>query len=82
MLNQPTIEKLRALKLTGMAEALQEQLTTPLPDLDFESRLGILIEREWHLRENRKLKKRLSQAKLKQPACVEDIDYEKPRGLI
>lgn len=82
MLNQPTLEKLRALKLTGMADALQEQLTNPLPDLDFESRLGILIDREWLLRENRRLKKRLQQAKLKQPACLEDIDYEKPRGLI
>jgi DNA replication protein DnaC len=82
MLNQPTLDKLRALKLTGMADALHEQLTSPLPDLDFESRLGILIDREWLLRENRRLKKRLQQAKLKQPACLEDIDYEKPRGLV
>ena len=81
MLNQPTLEKLRALKLTGMANALQEQMTKPLPDLDFETRLGMLIDQEWLLRENRKLQRRLSQAKLQQPACIEDIDYEKPRGL-
>lgn len=82
MLNQPTLEKLRALKLTGMANALQEQLTKPLPDLDFESRLGMLIDQEWLLRENRKLQRRLTQAKLQQSACIEDIDYEKPRGLV
>lgn len=81
MLNQPTIEKLRSLKLTGMANALQEQLEKPLPDLDFESRLGMLIDQEWLLRENRKLQRRLTQAKLQQSACIEDIDYEKPRGL-
>ncbi|MBX3709535.1 MAG: IS21-like element helper ATPase IstB [Gammaproteobacteria bacterium] len=81
MLNQPTLEKLRALKLTGMANALQEQLQKPLPDLDFETRLGILVDQEWLIRENRKLQRRLSQAKLQQSACIEDIDYEKPRGL-
>lgn len=81
MLNHLTLEKLRTLRLTGMADAFQEQLEKPLPDLDFESRLGLLIEREWYLRENRKLKRRLSQAKLQQIACVEDIDFKHPRGL-
>ena len=81
MLTHPTLEKLHLLRLTGMAEALQEQLNKPLPDLDFESRLGLLIEREWYLRENRRLKRRLAQAKLQQTACIEDIDYTHPRGL-
>jgi DNA replication protein DnaC len=81
MLNHPTLEKLRTLRLTGMADAFQEQLSQPLPDLDFESRLGILIEREWYLRENRRLKRRVQQAKFKQVACIEDIDFKHPRGL-
>jgi DNA replication protein DnaC len=81
MLTHQTLEKLRALRLTGMAEAFSEQLTKPLPDLDFESRLGLLIEREWYLRENRRLKNRLKQAKLQQTACIEDIDFKHPRGL-
>jgi len=81
MLNHPTLEKLRALRLAGMAEAFQEQLTQPLPDCDFESRLGLLIEREWYLRENRRLKNRLKHAKLQQHACMEDIDFKHPRGL-
>lgn len=81
MLNQPTIEKLRALKLTGMAEAFNEQLQKPMPDFDFESRLGLLIDREWYLRENRRLTRRLSLAKLNQNACVEDINFKHPRGL-
>ena len=81
MLNHPTLEKLRTLRLTGMADAFQEQLSKPLPDLDFESRLGLLIEREWYLRENRRLKRRLSSAKLQQNACIEDIDFKHPREL-
>ena len=81
MLNQPTLEKLRTLRLTGMVEAFTEQLAQPLPDLDFESRLALLVEREWTIRENRRLKRRLTQAKFQQPACVENIDYQHPRGL-
>lgn len=82
MLNQPTLEKLRALKLTGMANAFKEQLEKPLHDLDFESRLAMLVDQEWLIRENRKLQRRLSQSKLQQSACIEDIDYTKSRGLI
>jgi DNA replication protein DnaC len=81
MLINQTLEKLRLLKLNGMAEAFQEQLTKPQPDLDFESRLSFLIEKEWYLRDNRRLKRRLRQAKLKQAASIEDIDFKHPRGL-
>jgi DNA replication protein DnaC len=81
MLNQPTLEKLRALKLSGMAEAFSEQLQKPMPDLDFEARLGLLIDREHCLRENRRLNRRLSQAKFKEHACVEDIDFKHERAL-
>lgn len=81
MLTQPTIDRLRALKLNGMAKALSEQMQKPLLDLDFESRLGILVEQEWLERENRKLKRRLTQAKLQQNACIEDITYDGHRGI-
>jgi DNA replication protein DnaC len=82
MLIQQTIDKLRTLKLSGMANALNAQLQQPLPDLDFETRLGILVEEEWLARENSKMKRRLTQAKLQQHACIENINYEKARGLI
>lgn len=81
MLNNPTLDKLHALKLTGMAEAFSEQLQRPLSELDFEERLGLLVEREYLLRDNRKMARRLKQAKLQQNACMEDIDYKHPRGL-
>ncbi|HBD7093948.1 TPA: IS21-like element helper ATPase IstB [Legionella pneumophila] len=81
MLNNPTLDKLHALKLTGMAEAFSEQLQRPLSELDFEERLGLLVEREYLLRDNRKMARRLKQAKLQQNACMEDMDYKHPRGL-
>jgi DNA replication protein DnaC len=81
MLNQPTLGRLRQLRLTGMAEAFEEQLAQPMIDLDFESRLGMLVDREWYMRENKRLKRRLKDAKFQQPACVENINYQHPRGL-
>ena len=82
MLNHPTLDKLQALRFTGMLKALIEQAAMPDIDaLSFEERLGLLIDREMTEREDRRLKTRLRQAKLKQSACVEEIDYRHPRGL-
>jgi DNA replication protein DnaC len=82
MLAHPTLDKLYALRLHGMAQALEEQRRQPdLADLDFEARLGLLVERQWLWQENRALAARLHRAQLKLPACLEDIDYRHPRGL-
>jgi DNA replication protein DnaC len=82
MLSYPTLEKLHAMKLTGMAHALEEQMQMPeITSLSFEERLGLLVDREMTQRENRRLTTRLRKAKLRQHAAVEDIDYRHPRGL-
>lgn len=82
MLTQPTIEKLCAMRLRGMAEAFREQQQEPdVQRLSFEERLGLLIDRQWNWRENRALDRRLRNARLQGNACVEDIDYRTPRGL-
>jgi DNA replication protein DnaC len=82
MLNHPTMEKLHALKFTGMATALAEQANTPdINSLDFEQRLGLLVDREMTYRDNRRMSARLRRAKLRHNACIEDIDYRHKRGL-
>lgn len=82
MLTHPNVDKLRQLKFNGMLMALEEQLQhTNLNDLNFEERLALLLDRELICRENRRLASRLKQAKLKQQACVEDIDFKHTRGL-
>jgi DNA replication protein DnaC len=82
MLNHPTLDKLHALKFTGMAHALNEQMDQPdIEQLSFEQRLGLLVDREMTERADRRLSTRLRQARLKQPACMEDIDYRHARGL-
>ena len=82
MLNQQTTDQLRALKLTGMLEAWEQQREQPQThDLSFDERLALLVEREVLHRENRRLARLLKAAKLRVNACVEDIDYRHPRGL-
>ncbi|MDO8863618.1 IS21-like element helper ATPase IstB [Haliea sp. E1-2-M8] len=82
MLMQQTREHLTTLRLTGMLQALEEQLGQPaMAELSFEERLGILVDREILYRENRRLGRLLSGAKLRVSACVEDIDYRHARGL-
>jgi DNA replication protein DnaC len=82
MLKHPTLDKLQALKLTGMATALSEQATLPdIDELDFYERLGLLVDREMTERDNRRLTSRLRRAQLKHNAALEDIDYQHPRGL-
>ena len=82
MLTQQTLEKMNAMKLSGMAEALEQQLrSSECARLSFDERVGLLVDGEWTVREQRKLKRRLRSAKMRYPASIEDIDFKHPRGL-
>jgi len=82
MLMHPTIEKLRTLQLRGMAAGLEDQLrTSDIDSLTFEERLGLLLDREATSRADRRLKTRLTQAKLRVNASIEDIDHAARRNL-
>ena len=82
MLNQATLDKMHAMRLSVMAEALEQQTASrQTTGLSFEERLGLLIDAEWTHREQRKLNRRLKTAKLRYPACLEDVDFRTPRGL-
>lgn len=82
MLTHPTLAKLHALRLTGMAKAFTDQLQLPeIHALSFEERLGLLVDRELTDRDNRRLQTRLRTAALRHSACLEEIDYRAARGL-
>jgi DNA replication protein DnaC len=82
MLSHPTFDHLRALQLTGMLKALQDQEQLPdIERLSFLERLGLLLDREISERQNRRLTTRLRAAQLKQQASLEDLDLKTPRQL-
>lgn len=83
MLTNPTTETLKALKLHGMLEALEEQQRTPtVQALSFEERFALLADRERLHRENQRRTRLLRGARLKvASASIEDINYKAARGL-
>ena len=79
---QQTLDKLYQMKLGGIADSVREQIANPTAgSLSFEERLAIAVDRQWDLKENRALARRLYIAKLKQQAAIEDIDFRTHRGL-
>jgi DNA replication protein DnaC len=83
MLNEPTEEKLRVMKLNGMLTAWTEQQASPgLTEMSFDERFGLLVDAEALHRDNKRLKRSLDEAKLKiRQACVEGIDFPAKRRL-
>ncbi len=82
MLLEPTLDKLNAMKLFGMAEALRRYAENEnKTEVDAKHLAAELAEAEWVSRENRALTARLRKAAFRLSACVEDIDYSLQRGL-
>ncbi|MGB8640112.1 MAG: IS21-like element helper ATPase IstB [Pseudolabrys sp.] len=82
MLNEQTLGTLNALKLFGMAKSFNDKLAHPqAADLSHPEFFALIVQDEKTYRENLRLKRLLSNAKLKQQAALEDIDYKHPRGL-
>jgi DNA replication protein DnaC len=82
MLTQQTLQQLQDLQLYAMAQAFSDQLQRgDLATLSFEERFGLVVDKEYLARHERRLRTRLRKAQLKQSACVEDLDYQHPRHL-
>jgi DNA replication protein DnaC len=82
MLTQPTIDKLNAMKLAAMARAFAGQMQPPdITQLSFEERFALLVDYQMTDLENRRMRNRLKNAKLRLAACLEDLDFKQGRGL-
>ncbi|MFK4446049.1 DNA replication protein DnaC [Caballeronia udeis] len=83
MMMHTTLAQLRTLKLDGLATGLEEQLTQPgMAAMSFEERVALLVDREVHCRNDRKLLRLLKNAHLKYTqAAIEDIDARSGRGI-
>lgn len=83
MMMHTTLAQLRQLKLDGLAIALEEQLGQPgMTAMSFEERIALLIDREIHHRNDRKLLRLLKNARLKYAqATLEDLDSRVSRGI-
>ena len=82
-MKQATIDKLHRLHLNAMSDAFESQLNDKaFESLSFEDRFGMIIDKQWEMRQNNKIKKLISDAGFRYPgACVEDIEYLADRKL-
>lgn len=77
-----TAQQLRDLRLVGMAEALDQQMSqSAFLGASFEQRLQMLVDAEVSHRDTRRYKSILRNARLKVQAVPEDIDYRSGRGI-
>lgn len=82
MLHHPTLDRLNAMGLAGMARAFDELAANPDAEgLSHPEWLALLLDREWSFRHDRKLAARLRFAKLRHQAAPEDVDYRSSRKL-
>jgi len=77
-----TLEKIKKLKLSGMARAYQTSLENNiLSKLSADELITMLVEAEWDDRLNRNIERRLRNAKFRYQSSIENIDYEADRNL-
>ena len=82
MLNHPTLDRLHELGLEGMAKGFRDLAANPESRaLEHAEWLGLLVEQEATLRQQKRFAARTRTAKLRQTATVEDVDLRTQRGL-
>ena len=83
MLQNTTVDKLIAMRLTAMADLFKIQGQDPsMKELSFEDRFGLLVDAEYNRRKDNRLKRLIKQAGFEQPdAAIADIDYHSGRKL-
>ena len=81
-MTQETLDKIKKLKLSGMARAYQTSLENDkLVHLSADELITMLVEAEWDDRLNRNIVRRLRNAKFRYQSSIENIDYEADRNL-
>ncbi len=84
MINQATIDVLRAMRFSAMAAEFENQLkdTATYEQLGFEERFSLLVDAEWNRRQSNKLRKYIKAARFSVPgASIEGIEYHADRKL-
>ena len=82
MLDNATVNKLREMKLSAMANKFAWQLGKPdMQSLSFEERFGMLVDAEWLDKRGRRIDRLIRHAEFRIAVAVEDINYYEVRGI-
>lgn len=82
MNQNPTLDKLKAMRLNAMAELYNQHLIqNTCQGMTFDEQLALLVHHQWEDRQNRRIDRLLKQASFKQQASIVNMDYTKQRNL-
>lgn len=81
-MNKETLEKMKQMRLLGMARAFQSSLETELPaGMTTDEMVNFLVSSEWDDRQNRNIERQIRNARFRYQANVEGIYYDDDRNL-
>jgi DNA replication protein DnaC len=81
-MTQETLDKIKKLRLLGMARAYESSLESDkMAHLSADELITMLVEAEWDDRMNRNIERRLRNARFRYQSCMETIDYEAERNM-
>jgi DNA replication protein DnaC len=81
MIDQETHDKLTAMRLRTMAHVFRELVDKPDATLTFAEKVGMMVDREWLERDNRRTGRRVKEAKLPVSGAIEEVVADPARGL-
>lgn len=82
MNHQTSIEKMKQMRLTAMAETYYNSLQTGMyKDYTIDQFIALLVDQEWEYRHNKKIANLIATAKFRDQACIENIDFTASRSL-
>lgn len=82
MNQQTTIEKMKSMRLKGMAQSHYSNIENNLyQDYTIDQYTAHLVDQEWESRQNRKIINLIRSARFNTSADIKDIDYTAERGL-
>lgn len=82
MNNEQTIEKLKQMRLTAMAQLHQQHVRdNGVADITADEYLAMLTDHQWEDRQNRKIQRLLKQAGFAQSANLAEVNHAQERNL-
>ena len=80
--NNQTVEKLRQMRLTAMAEAHHQNIkNNSFAELTADEYISLLADHEWENRQQKKIARLMAQANFKQKASLADVSFAQARNL-
>jgi DNA replication protein DnaC len=80
-MNTETLQKMRSMKLYGMHRAFSTALESGLDDYTLDQFVSMMVESEADDRQDRRVKRTITNARFRYKACIEHIVYEARREL-